>query len=258
MSKSLLFTQILRLLKSNHEKSIGHLGFWLGELLGDFLPGLDIGFHCQEPGEYFGSLADIVAEVKMTGFVSAANWRSVLNRNIYSCLCLDFLPPKIVSFQHSWKNLKHDCLISPARELLFLLVHNKLLVKERLFRIRQAVDPYCSLCLDQVGAVECDVKHYFCSCPRIVKFWVRLKRVVTSLLEIDGSTDDDSILKLNLSVKRCPGVIWIMGAYVSVVWSSKDDRSISDAEFFGFLKFKFKTDKLGTSEQFEKIKDIVG
>ena len=81
---------------------------------------------------------------------------------------------------------------------------------------------------------------------------------MTSLLEIDRSTDDDSILKLNLSVKRCPGVIWIMGAYVSVVWSSKDDRSISDAEFFGFLKFKFKTDKLGTSEQFEKIKDIVG
>ena len=44
MLKSLLFTQILRLLKSNHEKSISHLGFWLGELLGDFLTGIDVGF----------------------------------------------------------------------------------------------------------------------------------------------------------------------------------------------------------------------
>ena len=48
-----------------------------------------------------------------------------------------------------------------------------------------------------------------------------------------------------------------MGAYVSEVWSSNDDRTISDAEFFGFLKFKFKTAKLGTLEQFERINAII-
>ena len=47
MSKSLLVTQILRLFKSDDEKSIGHLGFWLGELLGGVIPGIDVGFHCQ-------------------------------------------------------------------------------------------------------------------------------------------------------------------------------------------------------------------
>ena len=39
MSKSLLLTQVLRLLKSNDKKSINYLTYWVGELLDEFLPG---------------------------------------------------------------------------------------------------------------------------------------------------------------------------------------------------------------------------
>ena len=46
MSGSLLLTQLLRLLKNGDEKSIGVLFFWIGEILGDILPGVDFG---QQP-----------------------------------------------------------------------------------------------------------------------------------------------------------------------------------------------------------------
>ena len=43
MSKSnaLVLSQLLRLLRSNDKKSIGQVGYWNGELLGDLVSGID-------------------------------------------------------------------------------------------------------------------------------------------------------------------------------------------------------------------------
>ena len=72
-AKSLLVTQLLRLLKSNDEKSIAYLGYWVGELLGDLLPGIETGNHCERPTEYFGYLASLIADVKIADQVSEEN-----------------------------------------------------------------------------------------------------------------------------------------------------------------------------------------
>ena len=45
MAQSLLLSRLLRLLKSEDSKSVSHVGYWIGELLGDFLPGIDHGEH---------------------------------------------------------------------------------------------------------------------------------------------------------------------------------------------------------------------
>ena len=42
MSKSLLLSQLIRLLRSGDVKSIHHVSFWLGDLLADLCLGLDI------------------------------------------------------------------------------------------------------------------------------------------------------------------------------------------------------------------------
>ena len=49
----------------------------------------------------------------------------------------------------------------------------------------------------------------------------------------------------------------MMGAYVSKIWNIKDDSTVCDDEFFGFLKFKFKMDKLGTSDQLETLSRLI-
>ena len=60
---------------------------------------------------------------------------------------------------------------SPAREVLYLAVHNKLPVGERLFRVGLITDPYCSHCLNLQGATVQNVEHFFSSCDNVLATW---------------------------------------------------------------------------------------
>ena len=147
----------------------------------------------------------VIVEARLSDLLDETNWRSTLNRHIYRGFCSDLPPPKVetetgVSLKNAWENTNHDFLSSSERELLFLLLHDKLPVKERLFRIGQAVDPYC--CLEQNIAVVCDVDHLFCSCLRVAELWRRLAYLVRSLLDCKSS--DSCLIRLNMNVKRCP------------------------------------------------------
>ena len=194
-------------------------------------------------------------EAKLSDQINESNWRTTLNRHIYSGFCSDLLPPKVetdsgFSFRIAWKNIKQDYISTSDRELLFLLLHNKLPVRERLFRIQQAVDPYCTWCLEQNVAVECDVDHFFTTCSRINWIWNGLRDLIKSLLGC--SVSDSNLIRLNMSVQRCPGVVWLVGAYASKVWFN-GECEVSRDELFGFLKFKFKLLKLGTSSQIQHV-----
>ena len=255
MSKSLFLMQVLRMLKSNDVKSIGYLGYWVGEMLGEFRPGIEEGEHGQEPGDYFDYISDLLVEAQLTDLIDVKNWKSIRNKNLYSGLCMDLLPPKVerdtgASFAHSWKNLQHDCLGSQERELVFLLVHDKLPVRERLFRIGLANDPYCVWCLQHNVTAICDIEHFFCSCSRVADLWNPVSALIRRLL--DSQTENGLIIRLNMMVRRCPGVVWIVAAYISSIWKN-GDGGICAAELFGYLKFKFKTAKLGNPSQMEKV-----
>ena len=201
----------------------------------------------------------------MNGQIDEDNWRVVRNRDLYAMMCADFGAPAIerkhgLSFTLSWRNLHNDCLISTSRELIFLIIHNKLLVRERLFHIRQAIDPYCLYCIDQAGAIICDIDHYFCSCTRISRTWATLKSLILTLLDVDEEqVSDSNILRLNIKMDRCMGTIWILGVYVTAVWKATEkDTPLCEAELFGFLKFKFRTAKLGTQEHIEIVERLLG
>ena len=73
-----------------------------------------------------------------------------------------------------WKRLQSGAVNPDGRDVLFLLIHNKLPVPERLFRIGVRNDPYCLQC---PGAEVADIEHFFCSCKRTGEAWswMRLK-----------------------------------------------------------------------------------
>ena len=73
-----------------------------------------------------------------------------------------------------WRRLQSGAVNPKGRDVLFLLVHNKLPVPERLFRIGVRNYPYCLHC---PGAEIADIYHFFCSCKRTGEgwAWVRLK-----------------------------------------------------------------------------------
>ena len=166
-----------------------------------------------------------------------------------------FVVPKVevesgLSYKQVWKRLCSPILASVFKEILFLLVHNKLPVKERLFRIRLAADPYCEYCFDSIGAVICDVEHFFCSCSRVAQSWGRLKEILVTLLEIeDADISDVKLINLFLpNNRRSNEVIWLLGTYVGEVWRSifvKGAPELNEDQFFGYLKFKYRADQLG-------------
>ena len=263
MSQSLLLSQLLRLLKSEDSKSVSHVGYWIGELLGDFLPGIELGEHAGVNAVYFDYLATVVVDARIGEQVTVENWKKVTNKSIYLGYSDEFPVPKVeaeagISYKKVWRRLCNPYLTSPAREILFLLVHNKLPVRERLFRINVAVDPYCEYCLENTGAEICDLEHYFCSCSRVAETWERLRIIVLGLLDVGiADVSDWKIINLCLPNNRNNNeVIWLLSSYVREVWASlyvKGDAKLNAAQFFGFLKFKYKNDQLGARMPLNQI-----
>ena len=110
MSKSLLLSQVLRLLKSEDQKSIRYLGYWMGELLGDLLPGIELGEHAVDSVVYYDYLATLIVDAKLAGQITVGNWKLVTNKIIYFGFSQDFVVPKVevesgISYKQVWRRL---------------------------------------------------------------------------------------------------------------------------------------------------------
>ena len=132
---------------------------------------------------------------------------------------------------------------------MYLLLHNKLTVRERLFRIQSVNDPYCVNCMDDAGAIICDREHYFCQCVIVEEVWQTLKEVLRTL-GIDCSRYTDlELLSLQLpKSSRDTEIVWIMSNYFHTTWSLLNCGEVSNfsvEKFFGYLKFKYKSYKWG-------------
>ena len=179
--------------------------------------------------------------------LSTSSICSLTNKIIYREFAC-FPVPKIVreavvDYGPVWRRLHSHVVEAGARDILFLLVHNKLPVPERLFRIGLRQDPYCRVC---VGAEIGDLEHFFCSCERTREAWawVRFK-----ILELCGQGLISSNWELlNLFLPRTESeqeIIWLVSNFVSYAWESIFNRN-SDVKLdklFGFLTFKYKMDK---------------
>ena len=152
------------------------------------------------------------------------------------------------SLSNVWSKLGLPSLDCHTRETLYFLIHNKLPVKERLFRIGMENDPYCELCLEEGGTFVCDREHTFCSCSSVSGLWQRIRTIVDPILPENVS--DLKLLTLNFNGGSYNfEVTWLVCTYVHEIWSLLKARVgvISHDEMFGFLKFKFKSDQLGAN-----------
>ena len=124
------------------------------------------------------------------------------------------------------------------------------------------MDPYCEHCLGLSGAEVCDLEHFFCACSRVRQVWERLKVMIAQLLNVQGTDLPDSDL-INLRLPRNTSnneIVWLIGIYVGEVWSClviKSAAKLSVDKFFGFLKFKYKTDQLGARLPLSQIPGLL-
>ena len=262
LSKSLLLSQLLRLLRSGDVKSVQHASYWLGELLEDLGLGLDVSEHATYLPEYYDGFADLLVEAIAAGWLSRNGWSTLSNKIIYAEHSKNFPMVKVerealVDYKNVWKRLASPVLTAVARDTLFLLLHNKLPVRERLFRIGLAVDPYCEVC---PGGVVCDLEHFFCSCSRVVLVWSWVRRRLLDMLGVSSQISNWELINLYLpSTSFEKEIVWLVGTYVAGVWSEifiRNGAFLKGDQFFGFLKFKYKAAQLGSRMPLSAIPGI--
>ena len=105
-----------------------------------------------------------------------------------------------VDYKLVWKRLDNPGIDSDVRNVMFLLIHNKLPVTERLFRIGVKVDPYCSHC---PGAEVDDVEHFVCYCVRTRQCWSWIRLTISELCG-QGSCPRPSLSR------ECCGLLGVM------------------------------------------------
>ena len=131
-----------------------------------------------------------------------------------------------------------------ARDIMFLLIHNKLPVPERLFRIGVRSDPYCSHCPD---AVIADNEHFFCICERSKLGWAWLRLKIGKLCQQGSNPLNWELLNLflpNTQFER--EILWLISNYISYVWEQcyLKNRHVKVEKLFGFLTFKYRVSGL--------------
>ena len=258
MADSLLVSQCVRLINSGDKKSLQHLSFWLGDLLGTLLPGLGQMNSALVIPEYFSHIGEVFADMMISDAITAGTLKSITNKMLYAEMTTSFPPPKVVmesslDYSLTWSRLHNSVVNAKARDVMYLLIHNKLPVPERLFRIRLKNDPYCQGC---VGAEICDVEHYFSKCEGIVGAWTAVKAEILRYGKFKTIVDDWKILNLMFPKSKLDKeLIWLVSSYVWYVWDSVYVRGadVRAEQFFGFLRFKYKELQTNSSIHLENL-----
>ena len=247
MANSLLFSQLCRVIKSGDRKTLKHTFYWLGDLLESLAPGINLGQRrAPETPEYYAYIADLVAEMMISEKVTAGTMKNLTNKTVYAEMTSSFPPPKVEmesnrDYSTAWKRLNSPVVDGKARDVLFLLLHNKLPVRERLFRIGLKHDPYCLEC---EGAEVNDIVHFFCTCEVVCNTWSWLKRQVVQMGNMGASVEDWDLVNILfvMNSSRESEIIWLLSSYVLYVWEMVHVKKIGIKleKFFGFLTFKYK------------------
>ena len=245
MNKSLILTQLFRLMKSEDDKSKKHLNFWLQDILSDMWNGPVVRNEALEC-VHFNLIAEILVEAKIHEHVRVASWQVLTNKVIYTGFANGFTKTKVEREAAQpmglvWARLQSLKMNRAVQEANLLLVHNKLPVKERLFRIGLSGDPYCEFC---DAAVIQDTLHYFTQCERVEVFWIWVRTVLYQVIGAQADLILDSEL-LSFSWTRCRWdreIVWLISWFVWFIWRGCDQGSsrINGRELFGFMRFKYK------------------
>ena len=236
-----------------------HAFYWLGDLLENLAPDTNLGqLRAPETPEYFAHIADLVVEMMISEKVTVGTIKNITNKTVYAEMTSTFPPPKVVmessrEYSTAWKRLHSAVVDVKARDVLFLLLHNKLPVKERLFRIGLKHDPYCLKC---DGAEVNDIVHFFCICEEVCNTWCWLKRQVVQLGQMEAGVEDEEIINLCfVKSSRETEIVWLVGSYVLYVWEMVHIKKLGVKleKFFGFLTFKYKMDQAISPDRLQNL-----
>ena len=136
-----------------------------------------------------------------------------------------------------WLRLMSGVLSPPAKNCLFLIIHERVATRERGHRLMNNLydSPLCNRCL--VGHEN--IAHRYITCGWVSDAWNALKEILESLDQLLIFESDHDLINLNFaSLQNEDPVLWLIGEYVffidqEVVWNSR--RAMSH-NLFGYLE----------------------
>ena len=110
MSNALISSQCVRLIRSGDKKSIHHLEFWLGDLIGALSTNFVAGTTAAETPPYFEKIGLLLADLMISDSLNITNICSASNKIFYRFFMSTLPPPKVVreaarDFSKVWKRL---------------------------------------------------------------------------------------------------------------------------------------------------------
>ena len=215
---------------------------------------------------FFNSLADILVNSRIDEAFSAYNWQIVTNKQLYKKRTENFKQTKVENhagklLTDTWGKIIKSEVSSSLKETLFLIAHNKLPTRERLFRVGLAVDPYCESCLfDGKTAVICDREHFFCSCVVVHSVWSEIRKILVDCLHPSlCSVSNVDLITLNFPKDNTDYFCaWLLAHYLNFTWKTVHvlGAKLSREKVFGYLKFKYKSDQLGSRRSLPVIQAL--
>jgi hypothetical protein len=244
-SNALFLSQTCRLLRDSSSKQYGHVKYWLGLHLRDFLPSMAFGPHSELISPYFQHMRLLLVEGLVLGDIDVRKLAKVTAKDLYKGYTSSFPPPKVifkfdVEWTLVWERLNSAVLDPLAREQLFMVIHNIVPNRERLFmKMNMVNSPNCLLCHEREDNV-----HLFLECILVREAWgwVRL-RLISLLPEGCEQTSNFEFLNLMFLKNLMDNeAVWLLGAFIEFTWKEKlvKNRKVKLEQLIGYITLKYK------------------
>lgn len=199
---------------------------------------------------YFSELGDNLASLMVSDVLTPASLNKLNNRQIYKSFS-DFDIPKIVreapsnaDYDLAWKRLHSAYVRMDSRDIMYMLLHNKVPTPERLFRIGMKNDPYCLHCQQ---ALVCDIEHLLCCCVRTEAAWELIRGLLIKMRGSRGmNLANFELLNLLFPVDEFEWeMVWLLTNFIRFSWDilNAGGSMVKSERLFEDLCNKFMEDK---------------
>ena len=186
-------------------------------------------------------------EAKLHQHINIEVWPVLTNKLVYAGFAENFAKTKVEreamqSMDLVWSRLKSLEFNKNVQETSFLLVHDKLLVKERVYIIGLARDPYCDLC---EASVFGETQDYFKQCGQVNTLWRWVRTVLYLIMGAQANLiTGKELLNISWASSRFDReAVWLISWFVWFRWrkfKSDVSNTINGRELFGSMRFQYK------------------
>ena len=212
---ALLLKQACRILTACGSKSWLHLKYWMGLYLARIIPEMRSGPHSERIPVMYTTVKALFDESVME--LPVEDIEKITVKELYKSFTETLPPPKVLYkpdqgrvWENVWSNINNPMLRVKEREFLFLLVHNILPTRERLFRMNVVESDVC-VC---GGGVE-SLEHIFFTCVKSQSAWSWMRRKMETVVVGARLFSASDFMKMDFKSKT---FLFFMNFYFSFIW----------------------------------------